>query len=654
MYLFNQQKHFFDEESGLWQFESLSNHQPLEEGDPVLQAAMRHRLSLLDGLNGAQRDFEGNLWRDRSGPFSLYPPAIYGPCLCGAGYYNAYTMPVGILSDVKYQTIVYTTNGPCRFEVKFRECLQRNHDCLIPYDGSSHCLHFLSRNTAAGDEIGWDFVDRVLNTNITFSAYCTLMTNQYQRLYSLSAKFMSPQTFIAWWLSWASNFKVDFRVVCDICKYEPKYLACDGTKIGINFRHASVTPIEIPSTDVKVDPCHRRNERAFIHYKQGDLDIAANIKCREHLLYLSKYHRGLLKDDQKLPWNDQTDRTNLLVETVDRDCREIVKRFSLGEYSNLLQFKLAIVFAVLSSNSSLTSLIPYRYLTLTAFIITSLRNAVDSDCDFVNDLRQFSPELRDIVHFALDNRESLLEVLDFIEYLVLRVKDIHGKNKAPDFAVPQPGTYNPEKYGRAYYFNPTGEQLRHLPKYSMNEHATSKNYDDQPAREEEKCNKIFPQVSRKGTTYLFLWFDPKHYGHCYGYHMIPGSEGRKDPFTSAYLYLEKAPEELFYDFSCQLEEYCLNREPGYWQNTRFWHDVFHGFSHKCPVTYKSRRILSLRKMSTEICEQFNSFIQRIKYSARAMSTGKFNHYLQFMIHHWCIKKKASFQKRCNVAATYLL
>ncbi|XP_041373079.1 uncharacterized protein LOC121386293 [Gigantopelta aegis] len=76
-------KHFFDEESGLWQFESLSNHQPLEEGDPVLQAAMRHRFSLLDGLNGAQRDFEGNLWRDRSGPFSLYLPAIYGPCLCG-------------------------------------------------------------------------------------------------------------------------------------------------------------------------------------------------------------------------------------------------------------------------------------------------------------------------------------------------------------------------------------------------------------------------------------------------------------------------------------------------------------------------------------------------------------------------------------------
>ena len=57
--------------------------------------------------------------------------------------------------------------------------------------------------------------------------------------------------------------------------------------------------------------------------------------------------------------------------------------------------------------------------------------------------------------------------------------------------------------------------------------------------------------------------------------MIPKHEGRKDPACSAYSYLETAPEEMFNDFSCQLEEYALNREPGYWKNTRFFHDTSH-------------------------------------------------------------------------------
>ncbi|KAL3863004.1 hypothetical protein ACJMK2_004786 [Sinanodonta woodiana] len=109
-------------------------------------------------------------------------------------------------------------------------------------------------------------------------------------------------------------------------------------------------------------------------------------------------------------------------------------------------------------------------------------------------------------------------------------------------------------------------------------------YDDEPARAEERSNKKYPEVGRKDATYLFLWFDPQNYGHCYGYHMIPGHEGRKDPAYSAYAYMENAPEEIFYDFSCQLEEYCLNREPGFWKNTRFFMIRFMAFPisvHQC-------------------------------------------------------------------------
>ena len=40
-----------------------------------------------------------------------------------------------------------------------------------------------------------------------------------------------------------------------------------------------------------------------------------------------------------------------------------------------------------------------------------------------------------------------------------------------------------------------------------------------------------------------------------------------------YEYMPVAPKTIFYDFSCSLSEYCLNREGQYFKNTKFFHDV---------------------------------------------------------------------------------
>ena len=51
-------------------------------------------------------------------------------------------------------------------------------------------------------------------------------------------------------------------------------LAADGTKIGINVSHSTVVPTETPTVQTPIDPCHRRNERAFISYSQCAQDKA--------------------------------------------------------------------------------------------------------------------------------------------------------------------------------------------------------------------------------------------------------------------------------------------------------------------------------------------------------------------------------------------
>ena len=108
-----------------------------------------------------------------------------------------------------------------------------------------------------------------------------------------------------------------------------------------------------------------------------------------------------------------------------------------------------------------------------------------------------------------------------------------------------------------------------MPEYRLSGRITTANYDEPPVVD-GICSNKFPRAHTASFRYLFLWFCPIH-GHAYGFHLIQGGEGCKEPFSSLYKYLETPPKDVFYDFACQLSEYCLNREPELFKNTRFWH-----------------------------------------------------------------------------------
>ena len=476
------------------------------------------------------------------------------------------------------------------------------------------------------------------------------MSNHYQRINGASARFMSKNSFIKWWFSWASNFQQDFRQTCYICKNNPKVLACDGTKVGVGFRLTHVTPIEAPTSDSQVSENHKKNQRAFINFKTKDKDQIKKAcrQSRNHLLYMAKKMSGdVAVADRVVNEVEQARNDNLLLHIHDV-FRPIVSSFILADFpADVLQC-LTVLFRILATDVPVSSLIPYRYLDLVKKTCDAILRADEVDLKIFS---SFSPEIHKLMVIS-SNLPCYKEITLFVKHLAQFVEEVHMTDRLPQVPEFKDGTYDPEKYGRAYYFTPSGQQLRDIPCYDLNKSAHSLNYDD-PPETSNLCSKRYPEVSRKGSTYLFLWFDPLHYGHCYGYHMIPVVEGRKDPFSSIYAYMENPPSEIFYDFACQLEEYSLNREPGFWRGVRFWHDIFHGFSHKCPPVYSSRRIPALKKINTEICEQFNSFIQRIKYSARSMSQMHFNFYLQFFCDKWNNMKKRSFIKRCAVATDFL-
>jgi len=267
------------------------------------------------------------------------------------------------------------------------------------------------------------------------------------------------------------------------------------------------------------------------------------------------------------------------------------------------------------------------------------------------DLQSICPEVRDLInHSATANEGKLPEDIKSFLLHICQLSEMLEVN-TPAEAVPQPGSYNPEKTGTAYYFNESGSTLRKVHQFSMDDDQKSKkkaDHDDQ-TEEFERCNKFFSKVDTSSpfTSTLFLWFCADH-GHCYGFHMTT-NEGRKDPSPSLYSYLETPPDDVFYDFACGLQEYCLNRESGYYKDVRFFHDIFHGYSHKCSSAYKSSRLQGFESVNSEVCEQFNTYLQCIKKSARQMTMSHFCCYVQFFLHAWSEKKKNTYQRKLNVA-----
>ena len=97
-----------------------------------------------------------------------------------------------------------------------------------------------------------------------------------------------------------------------------------------------------------------------------------------------------------------------------------------------------------------------------------------------------------------------------------------------------------------------------MPNYAVDGTSSrKKNYDDNP-QVDKPCTKLYPLTAYGGFSYMFLFFFPVH-GHLYGFHLIGGGEGHKDPFCALYKYMSNMPEELFYDNACQFSEYRIKQ-----------------------------------------------------------------------------------------------
>lgn len=485
----------------------------------------------------------------------------------------------------------------------------------MPYDGKRDGIFLYTKETAVADEVMLDFVERVMSSMTSFTGFCTQKTMSYKSVYS-EAKFMSRSTFILLFFVWAHATGITIEKFVDpYCLWEPKFLTGDGTHIGVPLRQVSmVAPVTARVGEVS-GPTNRRKDRRFMPTESG----------QEALRKLLGHFTS------ETPCADIQQQKEQVLDSIDQDarCRSLFEALFSGQMPSEIKLALCRVLELASNQSSVTTILPYR--------LGGKLLEMTTEPKYCSDL----PELSRLLQVAHGSRYQPT-VERFLFYLWDRVCEVHSDETIFAAAVASPPR-DVMSSASFYCFTEHGGQVREIPKYGT----------DQDRVGGGSCTKGFNQPTYRDWTYLWLWFCPLH-GHCYGFHIIDGAEGRKDPFCSLVKFLPTMPREIFYDFSCQLMEYSLNREPELFKNTRFWQDVFHTVNHKaCGKNFTSRRISHLNVFDTEIAEQTNSFLNKLKFTATHMSQEHFLFFVNFFLGIWNKRKSDKAKKSLATAVSFL-
>ena len=114
-----------------------------------------------------------------------------------------------------------------------------------------------------------------------------------------------------------------------------------------------------------------------------------------------------------------------------------------------------------------------------------------------------------------------------------------------------------------------------------------------------------------------------------GFHTMRTPEGLNDYFSvlmMIYPNLE-SPTLVLGDVACQLERYCMNREPSKFKNTLFLNDELHSQGHKCGplynVKYFKDALSSFVYLNDPSIEQTNRICKYLRISTMYMKLSTF-------------------------------
>jgi hypothetical protein len=160
---------------------------------------------------------------------------------------------------------------------------------------------------------------------------------------------------------------------------------------------------------------------------------------------------------------------------------------------------------------------------------------------------------------------------------------------------------------------------------------------------EGTCRKLYSTYGKRTLTggIMALWCP---HLVCVGWHKMPTAEGRNDVFSALFKYWEKAPTVVVYDFACQLQPYCMSREPDFFKDTLFGIDEMHAKGHtNCSQACFISNYMLVRPplvpLNTSAAECSNSGLNRIRKSVSYMNQKHAIWYTYVYISVWNRRKE---------------
>jgi Kyakuja-Dileera-Zisupton transposase len=561
-------------------------------------------------------------------PEDLRPPLPDELCTCG----NMLTCASYVL--VNQSCMVYYPPPVCGRKMPLFKLRCSVCQAETVYDGTATGMFLFSTASCISLRILYGYAMSLNTDGRTMAASWSELSQEYEawgeawggadgQVY----KFCSEPQYRAFVYAWLDRVSRPYLFQCPICKDAPSVLIGDATSESIQAHHYIGEPITLPEPGIDAAPRpSTRAERCCLsdpHHRKSLKAFADCVGTGTPEAVTSMYG-----DEESGTWQALLTAAESCglgpgVEDLKQMCMaggEVASKKSLGE-----------MLACLASDSPAIAYIPLAVVNLLEYtveqsfseaVVEVMRVEAPLFLHFCTVLEKLCPTGSSAVGTAMLGRHR-----DLHDHLMYRAGYCAiGGPVSQDVAACAPSSISRDCLRTGSCIGVT--QVRHRSVYEIDS-----------TNEADGCNHSFVSGSRgsKRTGGIFTWFC-KH-GICYGFYIIPKAEGRNEAFSFLYKYFKVAPKVVVYDFACALHDYCLNRQPAHFKHTAFLVDRFHWYNHKsCAKSYNLNLYRVHVALNTQIAEQVNSHLKKIKSSVSQMKQVNFMRCSRFYLEMWNERK----------------
>ncbi|XP_078658194.1 uncharacterized protein LOC144903683 [Branchiostoma floridae x Branchiostoma belcheri] len=516
----------------------------------------------------------------------------------------------GELKDIKVYYRLCT--GECR--------------CVLQYDGQEDLLFNLNNR----DLITYSLLFRYLHLMLEARNPLAAFHRAYQRqVRSIGHGDVLPlhKLRLAWdcfsqllAIDWEKSFK------CTLCGSQPDVIICDGTSLGFRkdlIKHDTQNTQQ-PTTSQVQGSDHK--ERVFIPASQSRVLLSqyAGVNPRQkkrgkairpNALSAQQYHE-LVSSLSTFP------HLSSLATLLQRLSCNGSHRIAPDPYKKFL--------SELAKNSPLCGMLQIDHSEAEGSTKAIVRSVVQNRFNLFDSanaavferLRGEAPILVDFLFGVYKAEGSRIP-----EDVAALVSDIVDRVSVP-FRHEHDSTVYPPPEGEdifgGYSFFPTMPPVRGQATYAKD--AVHRRRTKACRDPGQRCNKLYgghPTLSPG----IFTAFC--RHGVCYGFTILKCHESPRHPFEILMGRFSRAPRVIVYDNACRLHQYCLNREPTFFRDTLFCVDRLHWINHTgcsagyCMDSYHNHSSIDVQKINSQVNEQANAGLKRIKAQLAYMAPRKF-------------------------------